>query len=72
MHRPSIKKSLDKLMLNVEMFIYFFVFCWIKKRDKLLHKFFNESTQQFINLEGVPNYKNLQAIKNTKKNPFNI
>ena len=38
---------------NVKIFIYFFVFCWIKKKGELLCKFCNEITQPFLNLEGT-------------------
>ena len=41
-----------KLALNVEIFIYFFVFCWIAKKGEILC---NEITQLFQNLEGAPN-----------------
>ena len=44
-----------KLASNVEMFIYYFVYSLIKKKDESLCNFHNEITQPFLNLEGAPN-----------------
>ena len=43
-----------KLALNVE--IYIFVFCCIKKKYELLGRLCYEITQPFLNLKGVPKY----------------
>ena len=45
--------SYVKLVLNVKMFIYFFVYSLIKKKNKLLCNVHNEITQPFLNLEGA-------------------
>ena len=43
-----------KLASNFEIFNYFFVFCWIEKKDELLCNFCNDITQPFLDLEGAP------------------
>ena len=45
-----------KLASYFEMFIYFFVFCWIEKMDELQNDTFIEITQSFLYLEGAPKY----------------
>ena len=42
-----------KLTLNVEIFIYLFVYSLIKKKYELLTNFHNENTQPYLNLEGT-------------------
>ena len=37
-------RQMLKLALNFEMFIYFFLFCWIEKKDELLCNFCNKIT----------------------------
>ena len=53
-----------KLASNFEMFIYFFVFCRIEKKDELLCNFCNEITQLFLDLEGAPKCISQQDLKN--------
>ena len=54
-----------KLVMNVEMFIYFFVYSLIKEEDEPLCNFHNEITQPFLNLEGAAKCVLQQHQKNT-------
>ena len=40
-----------KLASNFEIFNYFFVFCWIEKKEELVFNFYNEITQASLDLE---------------------
>ena len=57
-----------KLASNVEMFIYYFVYSLIKKKDESLCNFHNEITQPFLNLEGAPNVFHCNIKKPQQKN----
>ena len=51
-----------------QIFIYFFDFCWIKKKDESLCKFCFEITKSFLNLEGAPKFNSQQKKKQEKTN----
>ena len=59
-------------ILNFEMFIYIFVFCWIKKKDKLLCNIFTEITHPFLYLEGAQNTFHSNIKKAQQQKSFDI
>ena len=71
-HAISTGHRLLKLASNVEMFTYFFVFCWIKKKDKSLRKFDNEIIQPFLNLEDAPKCVSQYIEKKQQQKSFDI
>ena len=60
-------RQMLKLASNFEMYIYFFVFCWIEKKDELLCNFCNDITQPFLDLEDAPKWQ--MHFRTTLKNP---
>ena len=47
-HGISTGRQIMNLMSNVKIFVYFFVFCWIKKKGETLWKFCDEISQPFL------------------------
>ena len=56
-----------KLASNFEMFVYFFVFCLIEKKNELLCNIFIEIPQPFLYFEGALKYISLQIKKKTQQ-----
>ena len=65
-HVIWVGRQILKLSSNFEMFIYFFVFYWIKKKDELLCNILIEIIQPFLYLEGASKY--ISQKKHNNKN----